>query len=108
MAISCSLKEMCKQLRTILAITAQRMLFTVEQIFLANPRIARPLAEPQYHVVEADDVDTAVGTFLTSSSASLVGSVQKLPGAHAVATARTSDDVVFTINVLPGSDVFRR
>lgn len=84
------------------------MRFTVEQVFLANPRIARPAAEPQYHVVEADDAETALGMFLATHSASLVGSIQRLPGAHAVATARSCDDVVFTINVLPGSDIFRR
>jgi hypothetical protein len=34
-------------------------------------------------------------------------SVQKFPGFQAVATAR-NEDVVFTVNVLPGSDMFRR
>ena len=83
------------------------MRFTIEQIFLDTTRAARPVTEPQYHLVEAEDVDDALQAFLTLSSASLVGTVQKLPGRHAVATARTTEDVVFTLNILPGSDVFR-
>lgn len=83
------------------------MRFTVEQIFLTDPRASEPAATPQYHLVEADSVDAALAQFLQSSSATLVGAVQKFPGFQAVATART-DDVVFALNLLPGSDVFHR
>jgi hypothetical protein len=79
--------------------------FTVEQIFLATPRAAPRADTPQYHLVEADDVETALAVFLETSAATLVGSVQKFPGSHAVATAR-AEDVVFTVNLLPGSDMF--
>lgn len=83
------------------------MRFTVEQIFLTKPGEEGPAETPRYHLIEAEDVDTALADFLSSSSATLVGSVQKFPGFQAVATAR-AEDIVFTINLLPGSDVFRR
>jgi hypothetical protein len=83
------------------------MRFTVEQVFLDTPRAPRRAETPQYHLVEADTVEAALADFLASSSATLVGSIQKFPGFQAVATART-DDVVFTVNVLPGSDMFHR
>lgn len=81
------------------------MRFTVEQIFLLRPGSLPPAETPQYHLVEAETVDAALAEFLASSSATLVGSVQKFPGFQAVATART-EEVVFTVNLLPGSDMF--
>lgn len=81
--------------------------FTIEQIFLADPRGVYPERELHYHLVEADTVDSALAEFLRSNEATLVGTVQKYPGLHAVATARTSERV-FTLNLLPGSDTFRR
>jgi len=81
--------------------------FTVEQVFLTDARGERVASDPQYHLVEADTVDTAIADFLHSSGATLVGTVQKYPGFHAVAVARTSD-TVFTMNLLPGSDTFHR
>ena len=83
------------------------MRFTVEQVFLAVPGAARRPETPQYHLVEAETVDAALAEFLASSSATLVGSVRKFPGFQAVATART-EDAVFTVNLLPGSDMFHR
>lgn len=83
------------------------MRFTVEQIFLTNPQGAPATAKPRYHLVESATVDAAVADFLASTSATLLGSVQKFPGFHAVATAR-ADEGVFTMNVLPGSDTFHR
>jgi len=83
------------------------MRFTVEQIFLTAPREDRPPPNARYHLVEAETVDAAVAEFLAKSSATLVGTVQKFPGQHAVATAR-STDAVFTMNVMPGSDMFHR
>lgn len=83
------------------------MRFTVEQVFLTEPKGRREPSPPRYHLVEADDVDQAVHSFLASSSATLVGSIQKFPGFHAVATARVEEGV-FTVNLLPGSDIFHR
>jgi hypothetical protein len=83
------------------------MRFTVEQVFLTSPRSVAPVRAPEYHLVEADTVDAALGDFLAASSATLVGAVRKFPGSHVIATARAAD-VVFTINVLPGSDTFHR
>lgn len=80
--------------------------FTVEQIFLTTPRAAGP-RYPEYHIVEADTVDAALEGFLSTASATLVGEVQKFPGFQAVATAR-AEDAVFTVNLLPGSDIFHR
>jgi hypothetical protein len=81
--------------------------FTVEQVFLTTPRADQPPRHPEYHLVEADTVDAALARFLASSSATLVGEVQRFPGYQAVATAR-AEDVVFTVNLLPGSDIFHR
>jgi hypothetical protein len=83
------------------------MRFTVEQVFLPSSRDARPAPRPAYHVVEAETVDAALDDFLRSCSATVIGPVQKYPGFHAVATARAADQV-FTVNLLPGSDTFRR
>lgn len=80
--------------------------FTVEQIFLTTPRSPGP-RDPEYHIVEADTVDAALARFLSTSSATLVGEVQKFPGFQAVATAR-AEETVFTLNLLPGSDIFHR
>ena len=82
------------------------MRFTVEQVFLASPRESTAAA-PAYHVVEAETVDAALNDFLSSTSATLIGDVQKFPGFQAVATARASEQV-FTIHLQPGSDMFRR
>lgn len=81
------------------------MRFTLEQIFLTGAD-SRRTGAPQYHVVEADDVDSALASFLHSASATLV-TVQKYPGLQAVATARAGE-AVFIVNVLPGSDTYHR
>jgi hypothetical protein len=81
--------------------------FTVEQIFLTTPRGDQPPPHPEYHIVEADTVDAALEGFLSNTSATLVGEVQKFPGFQAVATARV-EDTVFAVNLLPGSDIFHR
>lgn len=79
--------------------------FTVEQVFLTNSQGFRTGPAVQYHLVEAETVDEALAAFLRSSSATLVGTVRRFPGLHVVATARTNV-AVFTVNVLPGSDIF--
>ena len=83
------------------------MKFTVEQIFLTDNLSGRPADQVHSHLVEADNVDAALARFLESCSATVVGTIQKFPGAQAVATARTGN-THFVINLLPGSDVFRR
>lgn len=88
-----------------ICMASAQMRFTVEQIFLARPGSRPPAEMPRYHLVEADTVDAALADFLATSSATLVGSVQKFPGSQAVATAR-SGEAVFTVNLLPGSDMF--
>ena len=82
------------------------MRFTLEQIFLTDARGQHSAGEPRYHIVEADEVDSALAAFLHASSATLV-TVQKYPGLQAVATARAGE-AVFIVNLLPGSDTFRR
>lgn len=82
------------------------MRFTIEQIFLTGSD-GRPARERlEYHLVEAETVDDAVTRFLHESDATLLGSVQKFPGFHAVATARVGE-TTFTIQLTPGSDDFR-
>jgi hypothetical protein len=81
--------------------------FTIEQIFLSDATGLRSTTDARYHIVEADTVDTALAEFIRAEDATLLGSIQKYPGFQAVATART-DETVFTVNLLPGSDTFRR
>lgn len=83
------------------------MRFTVEQVFLTDGNGEPAAYPPDYHVVEAESVDDALAHFLDTQSASLVGAVRKYPGFQAVATARSAERV-FTLNLLPGSDTFRR
>jgi len=82
------------------------MRFTLEQIVLTDAGGRRTGGIPQYHLVEAEDVDSALASFLHSASATLV-TVQKYPGLQAVATARAGEEV-FIVNVLPGSDTYHR
>jgi hypothetical protein len=79
--------------------------FTVEQIFLTDGRGRRAEVPPKYHLVEGASVDEVLAGFLNECSATLVGTVEKYRGAYATATART-DEAVFTLHVLPGSDTF--
>jgi hypothetical protein len=85
------------------------MRFSIEQIFLTDscgkPLGDRPAAA--YHVVEADTLDAALSAFLVDQQASLVGSIQRLPGANAVATAQ-QEGTVFTVLVATGGDSFVR
>ena len=76
-------------------------------LWLCTDRDGRGTGDaPQYHLVEADDVDGALAVFLQSSGATPL-TVQKYPGLQAVATARAGE-TVFIVNVLPGSDTFQR
>jgi hypothetical protein len=85
------------------------MRFSIEQIFLTD-RCGKPLGDrpaAAYHVVEADTLDIALSAFLGEQQASLVGNIQRLPGAQAVATAQ-QQGTVFTLHVAQGTDSFRR
>lgn len=83
------------------------MRFTVEQIFLTDGD-GRPAPHRiEFHVVDAESVDTALEQFLRNANATLVGSIEKYPGFHAFAKARTGT-ALFTLQILPGSDGFRR
>lgn len=83
------------------------MQFSVEQIFLTDSS-GKPLGSipaAAYHVVEAESLDGALASFLRHQQASLVGTIQRLAGAHAVATAQQARSV-FTIHVIAGRDQF--
>ena len=84
------------------------MRFSIEQIFLTDSR-GKPLGPPAaaYHVVNADTLDAALASFLRDQQASLIGTIQKLAGAHAVATAQ-QERTVFTVHIAAGSDSFVR
>ncbi len=85
------------------------MRFSIEQSFLTDssgkPLGDRPAAA--YHIVEADTLDAALSSFLREQQANLVGTIQRFPGAHAVATAQQQGSV-FTLHVTSGSDSFQR
>ena len=82
------------------------MRFSIEQIFLTDSS-GKPLGPPAaaYHVVNADTLDAALASFLREQQASLIGTIQKLAGAHAVATAQ-QERTVFTVHIAAGSDSF--
>lgn len=81
------------------------MRFTIEQLWItdAGGRPVGGVPNTAYHVVEAESAGQALDQFLAAQGASVIGSVQVLPGFHAVATARR-EQVVFTIHIMPGSD----
>jgi hypothetical protein len=85
------------------------MHFSIEQTFLTDssgkPLGDRPAAA--YHIVDADTLDAALSLFLGEQQASLVGTIQRLPGAYVVATAQ-QQGTVFTLHVAAGSDSFQR
>lgn len=85
------------------------MRFSIEQAFLTDssgkPLGCRPVVAS--HVVEAVTLDAALSSFLGEQQASLVGSIQRFPGAQAVATAQ-QHGTVFTVHVLPESDLLIR
>lgn len=82
------------------------MRFTIEQIFLTGDDGRPAPHRVEFHLVEADTVDSALDEFLRRSDATLVGAIEKFPGFHAFAKARTGTSV-FTLQMLPGSDSFR-
>jgi hypothetical protein len=85
------------------------MRFSIEQNFLTDAS-GKPLGETPavaYHVVDADTLEAALSSFLRDQQATVIGSVQKLAGAHAVATAQQAR-TVFTVHVAAGSDSFAR
>jgi len=81
--------------------------FTIEQIFLTDEDGRPAPHRVEFHLVEADTVDTALDDFLRESEATLVGTIEKFPGFHAFAKARAGTSV-FTVQLLPGSDSYRR
>jgi len=81
--------------------------FTIEQIYLTDDDGRPAPHRVQFHVVDADNVDSALADFLRNSEATLVGSIEKFPGFHAFAKARAGTSV-FTVQLLPGSDGYHR
>jgi|GEM_PF-676504 len=83
------------------------MHFSIEQTFLTDSS-GKPLGgipAAAYHIVEADTLEVALASFLRNQQASLVGTIQRLAGAHVVATAQ-QQRTVFTIHVIAGRDQF--
>jgi hypothetical protein len=83
------------------------MRFTVEQIFLTDAEGRPAPHRVAFHLVEAETVDTALHDFLSASGATLVGPIETFPGFQAFAKGRAGT-AVFTLQLLPGSDGFRR
>src|SRR6185436_2193406 len=77
--------------------------FSIEQVFLTDSG-GKPLDGPPaaaYHVVEADDLDSALSSFLADQQSTILGTVRRFPGSQAVATAQQKG-TVFTCHVAPG------
>ena len=83
------------------------MRFTIEQIYLTDDEGRPAPHRVEFHLVEAENVDSALDDFLRASDATLVGSIEKFPGFHAFAKAKTGTSV-FTLQLLPGSDGYQR
>jgi hypothetical protein len=85
------------------------MRFSIEQVFLTDSA-GKPLGErpaAARHIVEADTLDIALSAFIGDQQATLVGSIQRFPGAQAVATAQ-QQGTVFTLHVVPATDPLPR
>ena len=82
------------------------MRFTIEQIFLTDDDGRPAPHRVEFHLVEAENVDSALDDFLRQSDATLVGTIEKFPGFHAFAKARAGTSV-FTLQLLPGSDSYK-
>src|SRR5215212_6868845 len=80
---------------------ARGVRFTIEQMFLTDEDGRPAPHRVEFHLVEADTVDTALDDFLRESEATLVGTIEKFPGFHAFAKARAGTSV-FTVQLLPG------
>jgi hypothetical protein len=80
--------------------------FTIEQIFLTDDDGRPAPHRVEFHLVEAENVDSALDDFLRQSDATLVGTIEKFPGFHAFAKARAGTSV-FTLQLLPGSDSYK-
>jgi hypothetical protein len=83
-----------------------RLRFTIEQIYLTDDDGRPAPHRVEFHLVEAENVDSALAEFLRSSEATLLGTIEKFPGFHAFAKARAGTSV-FTLQLLPGSDSYR-
>ena len=82
--------------------------FTVEERHLTD-KDGRPVSGPDdlaFHTFEAENIDDAVGLYMTKDGAELIGDVLKFPGFHAVATIRKPSGV-YTVQFTPASQGFR-
>ena len=82
--------------------------FTVEERHLTDMD-GRPVTGPDdlaFHTFEAENVDDAVGLYITDGGAELIGDVLKFPGFQAVATIRKATGV-YTAQFTPASQGFR-
>jgi hypothetical protein len=81
------------------------MKFTIEQRHLTD-QAGKPVADDpgavSFHTCEAENVDAAVRLFVSDSRGEVIGTVQKFPGFHAVATVRDLNGV-YTLQVSPSS-----
>jgi hypothetical protein len=82
--------------------------FVVEERHLTDTN-GRPVAGPAelaFHTFEAENIDAAVGLYMTDGGAELIGDVLKFPGFQAVATIRKPSGV-YTVQFTPASQGFR-
>jgi hypothetical protein len=80
------------------------MRFTVEERHLTDTT-GRPIAAPDavsFHTCDAETVDEAVGLYVRTDHAEIIGNVLKFPGFQAVATVRKASGV-YTLQFTPAS-----
>lgn len=80
------------------------MRFTIEQRHLTDMD-GRPVAtghSVEFHNLDADSIDEAVGLFVKKNQAEILGNVLKFPGFQAVVTIRKTSGV-YTLQFTPAS-----
>lgn len=80
------------------------MRFTIEQRHLTDMD-GRPVSGGQtveFHNLDAETIDDAVGLYVKKDSAEILGNVLKFPGFQAVVTIRKSSGV-YTLQFTPAS-----
>jgi hypothetical protein len=80
------------------------MRFTIEQRHLTDMD-GRPVAvghSVEFHNVDADNIDDAVGLYVKNGNAEILGNVLKFPGFQAVVTIRSRSGV-YTLQFTPAS-----
>ena len=86
------------------------MRFRIEQTYLTDDKgvVVPPSSDRvRFHIREADDVDSALASFVEAEHGEVVGDIARFPGFQLVATAKRQK-AVYTLHVDPVTEQFVR